>query len=204
MRVLNWIFGIPNAPISQSDGAPSSSLPSRLHTKPASIETKATKKNNSAQRVIQRDRVSSVIREVLAGADIQNSTAKYKVMTVDSLSVEFIALVELGREVPKRSERAAELGASIILNARQKFGVNVTGIYWKLDEFEVPTANASVLTPTVASPKEFFLTANNPQHDKEMALLADARKLANKLPASHIPDPAEMAAFKTALIEQKL
>ena len=128
-----------------------------------------------SERLEQRERLYSVVRESMVRSGVLSSGYKFKVLSLDARGGQFMVMMDLARELSRQPERLSEIELLITQGARQRFDILVTAVYWRLNEHVVVS----------------------PAHARPMAAAAaPAARLANR------PDPLqadEIAAFKQAL-----
>ena len=202
MSLLGWFSGGWRRPRGRvaSSSLPDSSGLSRLDaTRP--LKTGATTSHDGApgrtappvdaggrrsERLEQRERLYSVVRESMVRSGVLSSGYKFKVLSLDARGGQFMVMMDLARDLSREPARLSEIEVLIAQSARQRFDILVTAVYWRLNEHVV-------VSPAHARP---MAAASAPLPALKPAAVVPAVALA------HRADPLqaeEIAAFKQAL-----
>lgn len=138
--------------------------------------------NRRGERLERRELLYTVVRESMTSAGVLSSGYKFKVLSLDSHGVQYLIMMDLDSHYAAASTRLAEMENLIAHNAKSRFGILVTSVYWRVNEQVTSglsrsgAANAAPEPPRVAA----AVSANTP------------------VPGLYAPSQAdEVAAFKT-------
>ncbi|MBP7565761.1 MAG: hypothetical protein KA795_07120 [Burkholderiaceae bacterium] len=175
MSLLGWLSQGARKPRGRSSSLPDSSGFSRMDaTRPlrtgvaVSHEGAAGRATPAAgagaggrrsERLDQRERLYSVVRESMVRSGVLSSGYKFKVLSLDARGSQFLVMMDLARELAREPTRLTEVEGLIAQVAKQRFGIVVTAVYWRLNEqvvvnassARVATAAAQAASPGAAS-----------------------------------------------------
>ncbi len=97
-------------------------------TPPAEPATRRT------ERLEQRERLYSVVRESMVRSGVLSSGYKFKVLALDALGRQFMVMMDLSREFGRDAGRLSEIEVLIAQGAKQRFDILVTAVYWRLSD----------------------------------------------------------------------
>lgn len=147
MSLLGWLTGGSRKPRGRSSVPDSSGLSRMEATRP--LKTGAETSHDGAagraalpvepgprrsERLEQRERLYSVVRESMVRAGVLSSGYKFKVLALDARGGQFLVMMDLAQEFGRESQRLSEIEALIAQGAKQRFGIVVTAVYWRLNE----------------------------------------------------------------------
>ncbi|MCA3239137.1 MAG: hypothetical protein ACK5RC_10180 [Curvibacter sp.] len=102
-----------------------------------------------SQRLERRELLYAVVRESMARVGMLSSSYKYKVLSLDSLGNEYLIMMDLPREMAEHIGQLAEIEQVITQNASQRHHIDVTAVYWRVNEL------ANVATTLLRKPRAF-------------------------------------------------
>lgn len=163
----------------------------------ASVKTVAEQGDGQkSKRHAKRELLYVAVREAMIRAGVLSASYKFKVLSLDPRGDQFMVMMDLAQEFGRQTERLAEIEVMIAQNAKSRYNIRVTAVYWRMNEMvsigrpkpsasargsELPGAGAAaVLPPSPAVPVPAVATAPVGAHYEP--ILAD-----------------EVAAFRQAL-----
>jgi hypothetical protein len=96
----------------------------------ASAETSGSR----ADRLERREMLYVAVRECMTGAGVLSSTYKFKVLSLDSAGRKYLIMVDIPQQVVADPARFAEIEGAIARSAKERFGILVTAVYWRVNE----------------------------------------------------------------------
>jgi hypothetical protein len=142
--------------------------------------------NRKTERMARRELLYGVVRESMVRAGVLSQSYKFKVLSLDQRGRQFLVMMDLASEFGGETHRLAEIEAMIAQNAKARYDILVTAVYWRMNEHVavgVPSARASGPIPLESQP----------------APLAAASHRAAPPPRFEPIQADEVAAFKRAL-----
>jgi hypothetical protein len=221
MSLLGWLTGGSRKPRGRSSVPDSSGLSRMEATRPLKTGAETTHDGAAgrtalpvepgprrSERLEQRERLYSVVRESMVRSGVLSSGYKFKVLALDARGGQFLVMMDLAQEFGRESQRLSEIEALIAQGAKQRFGIVVTAVYWRLNEHVAvgqpqarPAATHSrpaplaPLVPAAASVAPVAATA----HDARVPTAAPADVPPRRVAAADPLQADEIAAFKQAL-----
>lgn len=193
MSMFNWFFRKPspvaqNAPESSGLGHTDATLPfhhSGKDTTRVPVPSKpGSAANRRGERLERRELLYTVVRESMTSAGVLSSGYKFKVLSLDSRGVQYLIMMDLDSQYAAESTRLAEMENLIAHNAKSRFGILVTSVYWRVNEQVTSGLSRSLASSAAPAP---------PGVAAAVPAISPAPSLVAPLEAG------EMAAFKTAL-----
>ena len=136
--------------------------------------------DHKSRRHADREQLYTAIREAMTRAGILSASYKFKVLSLDRLANDFLAMIDLTRVVGDPAFQPGEMETMIVQSARVRYDIVVSGVYWRINE----VAAVSKTSPLFAT-----------------AAFARATRYASEDPVLHEPIKAdEVAAFQKALL----
>ena len=190
--MFNWFFRKSSAPAqtvpeSSGLGHTDATLPFQ-HSDKGSTKMPVPPKPGSAanrrgERLERRELLYTVVRESMTSAGVLSSGYKFKVLSLDSRGVQYLIMMDLASDYAAESARLAEMENLIAHNAKSRFGILVTSVYWRVNEkvtaglSRAPAPTSVPAAPVAAAPTVKAAT----------------------VPLYEPLEPDEVAAFKKAL-----
>ncbi|MEP6789742.1 MAG: hypothetical protein ABI907_00135 [Ramlibacter sp.] len=225
MSLISWLFSAKPAkavpPAAESSGLsrmeatrPVSSSPRRNATqKPAApAEGNAQPANRKSERMARRELLYTVVRDSMVHAGVLSASYKFKVLSLDARGRQFLVMVDLAREFGSETSRLAEVEAMIAQNAKARYDIVVTAVYWRMNEHVAVGMSSArpqlrAMSNSQPAPLESRPVALDshptPLTSQPAPLVSQPAPLApahGKFPARFEPIQAdEVAAFKRAL-----
>lgn len=85
-------------------------------------------------RLERRELLYAVVRESMARVGMLSSSYKYKVLSLDSRGSQYLIMMDLPREMAEHIGQLAEIEEIITQNARMRHRIDVTAVYWRINE----------------------------------------------------------------------
>jgi hypothetical protein len=109
---------------------------------------------------------------------------------LDGRGWQFLIMMDLANQLADDSTRWSEIETQIAQLAKQRHGISVTAVYWRLNEhLGVAVAEQQAVPQTVAAPKEVV----------QLALVQEVAASAGRSGAALDPLQSELEAFKKSL-----
>ncbi len=157
MSLFTW-FSRKSAAKPEADAESSGLGKSSVNTQPGSAA------NRKGERIERRELLYGIVRETMTGAGVLSSSYKFKVLSLDSRGVQFLIMMDLGREHASDTARLVEIESHIAQQAKARFGILVTSVYWRVSEQVTGDAIHSV---AVAIPSHEPMHADDIEHFKQ-------------------------------------
>ena len=173
--------------------------------------------NRKHERMARRELLYTVVREAMVRAGVLSSSYKFKVLSLDPRGRQFLVMVDLAQGAGQETTRLAEIEAMIAQNAKSRYDILVTAVYWRSNEHvavgdprAATTSRPAPLMPTVdvrPPPRAAAAPAVSAAQDSGSMPLLDVSQPAELMeaPPSRAGSrfdplhPDEVAAFKQAL-----
>lgn len=170
MSLLNWFSGKPSKeqrvarkPLAEPD---SSGLPRDDRTRPAAGSRPNTHPSLPAKnppsaggqkshRHAKRELLYAAVREAMIRAGVLSASYKFKVLSLDPRGDQFMVMMDLGQEFGGQTDRLAEIEVMIAQNAKSRYNIRVTAVYWRMNEMVSvgrPQASQPRSTSAVSAP----------------------------------------------------
>lgn len=104
------------------------------------------------ERMERREMLYIVVRDAMVRAGVLSAGYKFKVLSLDQRGRQFLAMIDLAREYGGETVRLSEIEALIAQTARTRYDIQVTAVYWRIND-QVPSnvpAPASAPAPATA------------------------------------------------------
>jgi len=191
MSLFNWFFrksspSGQSVPESSGLGHIDATVPYH-HSEKGSAKMPVAPKPGSAanrrgERLERREWLYTVVRESMTSAGVLSSGYKFKVLSLDSRGVQYLIMMDLASDYAAESARLAEMENLIAHNAKSRFGILVTSVYWRVNEqvtagqsrAPAPTSMPAPPSPTVTSVKVPTPPLYEPLEADEMAAFKQA------------------------------
>lgn len=203
MSIVSWLF--PKKNPAKAARTPESSGLSRMEaTRPAGkahpdqMQANATPANRKSERMARRELLYNVVRESMVRAGVLSASYKFKVLSLDARGRQFLVMMDLAREFGGETSRLAEIEAMIAQNAKARYDIVVTAVYWRMNE-HVAVGQLQNKLPTRPSLSN---SAPMPLESQPGALAAQSEALVSQ-PGVLVSQPAALpgAARVTARFE---
>ncbi|MFN4359701.1 MAG: hypothetical protein ACK4F4_03125 [Hylemonella sp.] len=103
--------------------------------------------DRKSMRLERRELLYAVVRESMARVGMLSSSYKYKVLSLDSRGKQYLIMMDLPREMAEHIGQLAEIEEIITQNARQRHHIEVTAVYWRINQL------AKVVTSVLRKPR---------------------------------------------------
>lgn len=140
-------------------------------TNPPSEDEQALERKT--QRLERRELLYAVVRESMARVGMLSSSYKYKVLSLDSRGKQYLIMMDLPKAMIEHIGHLAEIEEVITQNARQRHKIDVSAVYWRINELSKPSTavlrkpraepEPSALTPVVTDIGESLFSREGPQ-----------------------------------------
>ena len=159
----------------------------------------AARPNNNAnahaarkqERKARRELLYAVVREAMVRGGVLSSTYKFKVLSLDSVGNQFLVMMDLARAANSDCAHLSVLEATIAQSARMRHDIQVTAVYWRLNDHVVDStvvpqqqaaSSAPQREPAAAGPQPVALPLQQPANEADSDAVEpeelDALKLA--------------------------
>lgn len=129
---------------------------SRSQQTPAPVARSADATSRRNERLERRELLYGVVRECMTGAGVLSSTYKFKVLSLDSTGSKYLIMMDIPQVYLSDPARFAEIEGTIARNAKERFEILVTAVYWRVNELVTagrrPPAPAAHTAPRSSSP----------------------------------------------------
>ncbi|MBP8019025.1 MAG: hypothetical protein KAY82_03215 [Hylemonella sp.] len=151
---MSWFERLFSKPLFKSPKASSSSSTLRRSAEGRSNSPDDVAKRK-AQRALHREYLHDVVRECMAAVGVLSSHYKFKVLTVDRESTQFVVMIDMLNLVAPDREGLSNMEASVAHRAMSLRGMRVIAVYWRMtDQASLlrPRAEARIPRPSSAPP----------------------------------------------------
>ena len=91
------------------------------------------------ERLERRELLYSIVRECMTQSGVLSSKYKFKVLSLDSKGREYLIMIDLPKENAVEARGLTDIEGLIARNAKNRHGILVTAVYWRVVE-QVMTA----------------------------------------------------------------
>ncbi len=137
---MSWLVRLFSKPLFKSPKATSSSKARRRSSEGRS-NTPEDHAKRKAERALHREYLHDIVRECMATVGVLSSHYKFKVLTVDRESTQFVVMIDMLNLVAPDREGLSNMETSIAHRAMSLRGMRVIAVYWRM------TDQASLLRP---------------------------------------------------------
>jgi hypothetical protein len=88
-----------------------------------------------AERVERREQLYGVVRAAMMRAGVLSSSYRFKVLSLDARGGRYLVMVDLTSVAAEESGRLSEIETLVALNAKTRFDIHVSGVYWRLSDY---------------------------------------------------------------------
>ena len=126
MSLLSWLFPKPN----RTRPAHSEPASTGTHRKVPRGGTAATAESASARRradrAARRELLYAVVREAMVRAGVLSASYKFKVLSIDGDGLQYLVMIDLGRDAQAHPSQFPEIEALIAQSARARHDILVS------------------------------------------------------------------------------
>lgn len=97
-------------------------------------ETAPAEDRRKLRRQARREQMYVAIREAMTRAGVLSASYRFKVLSLDPDADEFFAMMDLQWVAGDAPPRLATIESLIVQNARLRFDITVSGVYWRVHE----------------------------------------------------------------------
>lgn len=150
-------------------------MPQRLGPDPTESENA-----RKAKRQARREQMYIAIREAMTRAGVLSASYRFKVLSLDQAGDEFLAMIDLQQVKGDPALGLNSIETLILQTARQRFGITIPGVYWRLEEvdnlvkLEKAEAVAAAPAGAAASPRFEPIRADEVAAFKQALMVASA------------------------------
>lgn len=90
--------------------------------------------DRKAERFEHRELLYSVVRDVMIRAEVLAANYRFKVLSLDGRGWQFLIMIDLANQLAGESTKWTEIETQIAQLAKQRHGISVTAVYWRLNE----------------------------------------------------------------------
>ena len=134
MSLMSWLFPKSN----RSRPAHSEPASTGAHRKASRSATAATGESASARRradrAARRELLYAVVREAMVRAGVLSASYKFKVLSIDGDGLQYLVMIDLGRDAQAHPSQFPEIEALIAQSAKARHEILVSAVYWRLSE----------------------------------------------------------------------
>jgi len=135
MGLLNWLSSARKTAAREAGPMDSVQLGlSRMDSsRPAASGSRSATKDSPRrqQRVARREILYGLIRECMTHSGVLAAHYKFKVLSLDSLGTQFVAMVDLAGEAKADTETLMIIERAIAAAAQSRHGMVVNAVYWR-------------------------------------------------------------------------
>lgn len=147
--------------------------------------------NRKGERLERREQLYAVVRESLTGAGILSASYKFKVLSLDSRGRQYLIMMDIDRRYATETSRMAEIEGLIAHNAKSRYDILVTAVYWRVNEtVTAGLTRVSAPAPLSGTPATPLGAAVKPRYEP---LHADEVAAFKQALASAAPAPSTKA-----------
>ncbi len=137
MSLMNWLF--PKSTRSRpAHSEPASTGPHRKAARSAAAATAAGGESASARRradrAARRELLYAVVREAMVRAGVLSASYKFKVLSIDGEGLQYLVMIDLGRDAQAHPSQFPEIEALIAQSAKARHELLVSAVYWRMSE----------------------------------------------------------------------
>lgn len=138
---MSWFERLFSKPLFKSPKVASSSSSARRRSVEGRSNSPEDHAKRKAQRALHREYLHDVVRECMATVGVLSSHYKFKVLTVDRESTQFVVMIDMLNLVAPDRDGLSDMETSIAHRAMSLRGMRVIAVYWRM------TDQASLLRP---------------------------------------------------------
>ncbi|MBC7600429.1 MAG: hypothetical protein H7238_15615 [Polaromonas sp.] len=108
---------------------------SRIGEQAASSARSAPSPNGQkSHRHAKRELLYASVREAMIRAGVLSASYKFKVLSLDPRGDQFMVMMDLAQAFGGQTERLADIEVMIAQNAKSRYNIRVTAVYWRMNE----------------------------------------------------------------------
>ena len=108
---------------------------SRPNTHPSSpAKNTSSAGGQKSHRHAKRELLYAAVREAMIRAGVLSGSYKFKVLSLDPRGDQFMVMMDLSQEFGGQTDRLAEIEVMIAQNAKSRYNIRVTAVYWRMNE----------------------------------------------------------------------
>jgi len=142
------------------------------------------------ERKARRELLYAVVREAMVRGGVLSSTYTFKVLSLDAVGNQFLVMMDLARAANSDCAHLSVLEATIAQSARMRHDIQVTSVYWRLNDHVVDSTVVPQQAVSGAPQREAAAAGPQPV---ALPLQQPAREA-----GSDALEPEELAALKLA------
>lgn len=147
--------------------------------------------NRKTERLERRELLYGVVRESMTRAGVLAASYKFKVLSLDPRGQQYLVMMDLANQSAGDTNRLAEIEALIAQGAKVRHNIEVTAVYWRVNEH----VTTGLSKPRVAQPSAAAVTPTRPLP----VTAAAPRPVSARAPQFEPLQADEVEAFKRAL-----
>ncbi len=155
MGLLDWFKSNKKAPPSSSSGLTrppdvtrpfgrTQHPPGHTPAPTAAVSANAGREQKKNARYMRRELLYGIVRESMIRSGVLSAGYKFKALALDPRGLQFIVMVDLATEFGGNPDRWGEIEALIAQSAKNRHGVVVSAVYWRLTDQLTLTKTAGV------------------------------------------------------------
>lgn len=90
--------------------------------------------NRKTERLERRELLYGVVRESMTRAGVLAASYKFKVLSLDPRGQQYLVMMDLANQSAGDTNRLAEIEALIAQGAKVRHNIEVTAVYWRVNE----------------------------------------------------------------------
>jgi hypothetical protein len=111
--------------------------------------------NRKSERMARRELLYAVVRDAMVRSGVLSSGYKFKVLSLDARGRQFLVMVDLAAGYGTDASSLAEIETLIAQNAKTRYDIIVTAVYWRMAEHvSVGQPARAAATPSRPAPLE--------------------------------------------------
>ena len=199
MSLMSWLFSKSN-PSRPAHSEPASSGTHRKAPRTAAGATgESASDRRRAARAARRELLYAVVREAMVRAGVLSASYKFKVLSIDGDGLQYLVMIDLGRDAQAHPSQFPEIEALIAQSAKARHEILVSAVYWRLSEHVSVGRATGVHLARGPESQPMPDSQPAPMHSGPAPLAAPVAP-AVRGPAYEPIQPDEVVAFKRALM----
>jgi len=138
MSLLSWLF-----PSKPKAGARHAAAPAQSHAVAAADGPKG-------ERTQRREHLYLAVRDTMVRSGVLSSGYKFKVLSLDADGRQFLVMLDIAPGYGADTARQAEMEELLMRTAKTRFHVEVTAVYWRLNDALASADRPGSVAPAVA------------------------------------------------------
>lgn len=165
-------------------------MPSARSKAKASTGAATNAANRKTERLERRELLYGVVRESMTRAGVLAASYKFKVLSLDPRGQQYLVMMDLANQSAGDTHRLAEIEALIAQGAKVRHNIEVTAVYWRVNEH---------VTTGLTKPRPTPSSGNRVVPIKPPTATASPRPAGSRIPQFEPLQADEVEAFKRAL-----